>query len=162
MAIWFCSRIGRALPKNKKYHRLEIRFVFFGWKLHHLLLSSPVDLAIIESKIKERLFNLMVIMSLYLVWHLIQVTPTHFLVPAATGSSVCQGRTYCHSFDVIAEVRGTAQAQSRGQVFCHQHHRLPFLSQIGTVYPGRKEPDNARKSILLTRMRGFQKYPIWE
>jgi len=84
--------------------------------------------------------------------------PTHFWLafgknplpgsgccPSKTGSSICQARAglnhhrTSHSLDDIAAVRETAQAQSRCQLFCHQHHFLPFLGQSTQV------KDNARK-----------------
>ena len=56
--------------------------------------------------------------------------------PSKTGSSICQGHAgpnqhqITRSCDVIAAVRGTAQAQSGCQVlllFCHQH-LFPFTN----------------------------------
>jgi len=91
------------------------------------------------------------------VWYLIQAItnslPGSDCGPSKTGPSICQGRASVnqhqtsHSFDAKAAVRGgTVQAQSRCQLlllFYHQHHHLPSLTQIETVYPGKKEPDNA-------------------
>jgi len=105
MEMRMCWRLNKTFP-------LPMYLSFFWYRF-----SNPVTLMVRT-----------VGFDIWFRWY--QLTSRFRLRSSKIGSKYLSRARTSHSFDVIAAVKGTGQAQSRCQVlllFCHQHHSFHSL-----------------------------------